>query len=81
MSENKIPNKKIAITISQDIYDLLLEEAFENGIKPSTRITQLITVHFREKIRTKNLNQTMDLNTGNNNNNIEIEDIKKGLNY
>lgn len=66
MSDNKI--KKVTITLNEDIFKLLVDDAEENGLKYSTRATQLINLYLKgklievSKIPTLNQNQETNIN-------------------
>lgn len=45
--------KKLGIGLQDDIYEMLVTSSEENGIKPSTRATQIITLYLRNEMKNK----------------------------
>lgn len=75
MSDNKV--KKVTITLNEDIFKLLVDDAEENGLKYSTRATQLINLYLKGKLievsKIPTLNQNQETNV---NKNIVEENLK-----
>lgn len=67
-SDSKI--KKVTITLNEDIFNLLVEDSEENGLKYSTRATQLINLYLKGKlIEVSKIPNYSNLNQQNQNNN------------
>lgn len=47
--------KKLGIGLQDDIFEMLVASSEENGIKPSTRATQIITLYLRNEMKHKEI--------------------------
>lgn len=49
MAQGEYVGKRVTATIPQEIHDKLIEDARMNGLKPSTRAAQLISLYYNQK--------------------------------
>jgi len=48
MARNEYKGKRVGITLDEDIYELLIKEAAQNGLSISARIKQLLIIRANE---------------------------------
>lgn len=50
MAKNEYVGKRVTATLPEDVYNALLEDAELNGMKYSSRATQILTLFFKGKL-------------------------------